>query len=125
MLSRLFNNVYPGGLLANINPEFDQNYNTILSPEEEQQFKVWKQQYAPNDSGYDYDLRGAFKSGFKPDPTTGHWDDTFKKPNHPTFSTFSKYAKYAPNLAGSWNGENYIPNLYSNSRLNIPFLGEN
>ena len=88
-------------------------YNTPLTPEEEAQFQVWKAQYAPHDSGVDYDLRGAFKAGVVPDPETHHMPDTFKKPNHPTFSVESRYAKDRPELAGRWEGTGrnakYIP----------------
>lgn len=84
-------------------------YDTTLSKDEESKFQDWKQKYAPNDSGYDYDLRGAFKAGLKPDPETGHWPDTFKKPNHPTFSNESIYYPYAPQKAGHWEGEKFIP----------------
>lgn len=86
-------------------------YDTKLSPPEETAFKIWKRQNAPNDTGEDYDLRGAFKSGLSADPQTQHWDDTFKKPNHPTFSNFSQYAK-DPDVgytAGTWNGDEYVP----------------
>lgn len=87
-------------------------YNTVLSPVEEKIFASWKSMHAPLDSGHDYDLRGAFKAGITPDPVTKHWPDTFKKPNHPTFSVESQYAPYAPHLAGSWGGparDQYIP----------------
>ncbi len=88
-------------------------YDTKLSPPDEMAFQSWKARYAPKDSGADYDLRGAFKAGFKPDPQTGHWPDTFKKPNHPTFSDQSNYARDAPGLAGSWDSDGpnakYIP----------------
>lgn len=84
-------------------------YDTSLSADEEQQFQKWKAQYAPKDSGADYDLRGAFKAGLTPDAKTGHWPDTYKKPNHPTFSNESKYAKDRPDLAGHWEGEKYVP----------------
>lgn len=87
----------------------DPRFNTRLSSQEETQFQKWKQRYAPHDSGYDYDLRGAFKSGFTPDAKTGHWKDEFKKPNHPTFSDQSRYAKAMPERAGSWKGETYVP----------------
>ena len=83
-------------------------YETKLSPQEESAFKVWKSKYAPNDSGQDYDLRGAFKAGLKPG-ANGHFSDRFKKPNHPTFSNESQYAKERPELAGRWEGETYIP----------------
>lgn len=85
--------------------------NTKLSPEEETKFQEWKSKYAPKDSGDDYDLRGAFKEGLTPDPVTGHWPDTYKKPNHPTFSDQSKFAKDYPDLAGKWaeDGTTFIP----------------
>jgi hypothetical protein len=84
-------------------------YDTILPQPDEMKFQKWKQKYAPRDSDYDYDLRGAFKDNLKPDPKTGHWDDKYKKPNHPTFSIYSKYAKDRPDLAGTWDGDKYVP----------------
>lgn len=85
------------------------DYETKLTPEEEKQFQVWKAQYAPKDNGVDYDFRGAFKTGIKPDPETGHWPDTFKKPNHPTFPNESIYAAFHPELAGKWVGDKFVP----------------
>ena len=85
-------------------------YNTTLTPDEETRFQEWKRVNAPNDSGEDYDLRGAFKSGLKPDPRTGHWPDTFKKPNHPTFSNQSQYAQGTEAAkAGTWQRDTYVP----------------
>lgn len=84
-------------------------YETKLSSGDEANFQKWKAQYAPKDSGVDYDLRGAYKAGLKPSAENGHWPDTFKKPNHPTFSNESIYAKDAPEKAGSWNGDTYVP----------------
>src|SRR5229473_3176011 len=43
-------------------------WETKLSEDDEKKFQTWKQQYAPNDSGADYDLRGAFKEGLTPSP---------------------------------------------------------
>lgn len=84
------------------------DYNTDLG-DDEPSFQRWKSKAAPNDSGHDYDLRGAYKAGLKPGKD-GHWPDTFKKPNHPTFSNESKYAPNAPDRAGSWDGDTYVPN---------------
>jgi len=84
-------------------------YDTQLTPEQERAYQAWKLQNAPRDSGADYDLRGAFQAGLSPDPQSGHWPDTFKKPGHPTFSNQSQYAAARPDLAGSWQGENFIP----------------
>lgn len=82
-------------------------FETPLSPVEENNFQDWKAHMAPNDSGHDYDFRGAFKAGIEP-AENGHWPDTFKKPNHPTFSDQSQYATDRPDLAGTWNGDMYI-----------------
>lgn len=76
-------------------------FETKLTPDEEEKFQDWKTKNAPKDSGVDYDLRGAFKSGAQP-AANGHWPDTFKKPNHPTFSNQSKYATAdAPHWEGN------------------------
>ena len=88
-------------------PFDEKTFNTKLTPQEEVAFQSWKQRNAPRDSGEDYDLRGAFKAGLQPDPETGHWPDTFKKPNHPTFSDESQYAQYGK--PGRWDGETYVP----------------
>lgn len=79
-------------------------FNTPLTAKEVVAFDAWKTKYAPKDSGKDFDLRGAFKAGMK--PKDGHWPDTFKKPNHPTFSDESVYAN---ETAGKWAGEKFIP----------------
>lgn len=89
---------------ADYNPK---TFDTKLSAKNEETFQAWKKKYAPKDSGADYDLRGAFKAGVKPDPKTGHWPDTFKKPNHPTFSNESRYAKFGK--PGHWQGDKFIP----------------
>lgn len=85
-------------------------YDTKLTPDEEADFQLWKKAYAPNDSGADYDLRGAYKAGVTPDPNDGHFPDTWKKPNHPTFSNESQYAKGADAAkAGHWEGDTFVP----------------
>lgn len=86
----------------------DRNYNTRLNPTDEKGFQHWKAENAPQDSGEDYDLRGAYKGGEHKE-ANGHWSDKYKKPNHPTFSDQSQYAKEAPEKAGHWNGDNFIP----------------
>ena len=85
------------------------SYETRLTRAEEIRFQYWKSIYAPNDSGVDYDLRGAFKARLKPD-SRHHWPDRFKKPNHPTFSVESQYARGKNRAkAGHWQGETFIP----------------
>jgi hypothetical protein len=85
------------------------DFDTQLSPEDEKRFQAWKMLFAPNDSGMDYDLRGAFQQGFTPNSITKHWNDLFKKPNHPTFSDESHFATATPNIAGHWQGDNFQP----------------
>jgi hypothetical protein len=66
-------------------------------------------------------LRGAYKAGLKPDPTSGHWPDTFKKPNHPTFSDQSMYATGENKAkAGRWEGEKFIPSSASDAAIPPP-----
>ena len=83
-------------------------YNTPLAPEAEAQYQEWKKTL-PRDqqSEYNYDLRGyfkemneAFRSGneewanqFLDQKGGAHLTDTYKKPNHHTFSNYSIYAK--------------------------------
>lgn len=94
--------VTAGAVAAVGRKDFDRNFNTVLTSAEEEKFQKWKEKNAPNDSGADYDLRGAFKAGMKPGED-GHWSDEFKKPNHPTFSNQSRYAPYGN--PGSWAGK--------------------
>jgi len=55
-----------------------------------------------------YDYVSAFRNGINRDKENGHFPDTYKLPNHPTFSVESMY--YQPNMkAGYWRGEKYIP----------------
>ena len=97
--------------LQSVEPTFNQaNFNTPIPAAKKIEYSNWKTANAPNDSGHDYDLQGAFLAGVTRDPKTGHMPDTFKKPNHPTFSNQSQYAtgKWAK-YAGSWKGEQYTP----------------
>lgn len=81
-------------------PDMTGIYNTPLSPQEEAQFQRAYQ--GKMGDLYNYDLRGAFKAGVTPD-SRGHLPDTYKKPNHPTFSTDSKYNGVAGNEGGEWS----------------------
>jgi hypothetical protein len=47
-----------------------------------------------------YDYAGAKAAGVKAGDN-GHWPDTYKTPQHPTFSTESKYSK-AGKIGGEW-----------------------
>lgn len=76
----------------NVSRGYDDNYDTILGSQEEEKFQDWKTKNAPNDTGADYDLRGAYKANLSRDSEEAHLPDTFKKPSHPTFSDQSKYS---------------------------------
>ena len=102
------NNIKGTGI--SINPA---DYDTKLTPEQERGFQAWR---AKLDRGLqydgDYDLRGAYldnvQSAISDSDGKPHMSDKFKKPNHKTFSVHSKYAKDFPELAGDWDGNNYI-----------------
>lgn len=66
------------------------NYNTPLSPGDEAAFQAWLKKTGKAGDLYDYDMRGFWKAGAKFDK--GHGADTWKKPNHPTFSDGSIYS---------------------------------
>lgn len=80
------------------------NFNTPLPEDRKVEYSNWAKTNVL-DSGQDYDYVGAFLAGYGRDKAgNGHLPDTFKKPNHPTFSVESQYAtgvyrKYA----GKWN----------------------
>ena len=72
-------------------------YDTKLSAENEKRFKAWVDKQSTlrgrdmsQDTG-DYDLRGYWVNGGFKDTGQGHMPDTYKKPNHPTFSSESMY----------------------------------
>ena len=82
---------------AETDPElkYINQYNTGLNPDEFKKFYSWaKNKYGSHDNILRemgaYDIQGVWKlqnSGKSiVDPNTGHGPDTFKKPNHITFS---------------------------------------
>jgi hypothetical protein len=83
---------------TNFNPA---HYDTHLETGEIPNYNAWRTNLAKNNpqlnNDHDYDLRGAFKAGFNPD-ARNHLPDTFKKPNHITFSDQSQY--HTPEMPG-------------------------
>lgn len=66
-------------------------YDTPLTPEQEQAFLQWQGKLPANLRGNeDYDISGAFAGGAQ--VQNGHLPDTYKKPNHMTFSEESQYS---------------------------------
>ena len=86
--------------------DFTNRYNTQLSPREEALFQDWLKNNGVHTANelYDYDLRGAWKSGdvFNLD-SRGHLTDRYKKPNHPTFSNQSIYDGADGFVGGHWS----------------------
>jgi hypothetical protein len=77
-------------------------FNTPLSPEEEERYQQWARQNHREGDTFDYDMRGAWQHGIQGDPRTGHYPDTYKKPNHPTFSDESQYDGSEGRRGGHW-----------------------
>jgi hypothetical protein len=92
--------------------DFTGRYNTQLTPDQEAQYQQWVQlQSALNhrdmsQDTYNYDMRGAFLGGAGR-AGNGHYPDTYKKPNHPSFSDQSQYNGADGQVGGSWT---QIPN---------------
>jgi hypothetical protein len=101
-------------------PDYSGQFNTQLTPEQEAAFQA---QFGGrlNDLR-DYDLRGAFLANAQA-AANGHLPDTFKKPNHPTFSTGSQYA--TPDQPGGvWaQMPNQGPWTYTPSATNLNLYG--
>lgn len=102
-----------------------EKFNTPLSINEMNEFYDWaKSKYGNEDEILrqmgSYDLQGAWramKSGqIKEDPATGHLPDTYKKPNHITFSNESIYSN-EKTPGGQWSQTDgkwqYAPSEYT------------
>lgn len=102
---------------------FRDNYNTPLSDRNQQRFNNWlaaeskrRGREISNDMA-DYDLKGYWlNGGYKNTSGQGHMPDTYKKPNHPTFSNQSQYHGTmspwgVPFEGGHWadDGSSYTP----------------
>jgi hypothetical protein len=83
--------------------DYTDRYNTKLPPDQERQYQQWLATLPMRQRNtFDYDMRGAFKAGAG-QAANGHFPDTFKKPNHPTFSSESQYNGVAGNEGGTWH----------------------
>lgn len=91
---------------------FRDKYNTKLTKEEEKEFNKWAEKESKRqgrdilmDKGA-YDIQGFWKSGdWKNMDADNHGNDTWKKPNHPTFSNQSKYHGVDGWYGGNWTEE--------------------
>jgi len=87
-----------------------------LGPNTENMYKSWALENRVPQSN-DYDMRGYFygntmgtveKPELNPADMQPHFVDTYKLPNHPTFSNESKYYRQGMK-AGRWEGDNFVP----------------
>jgi hypothetical protein len=100
-------------------------YDTPLTDEEEKQYQAWSQEHG-NPGTSDYDMRGFWKSG-EAQADNGHYPDTFKKPNHPTFSDESMYSGKNGEEGGHWeqvDGDHWKFTLGPTERRNGASLTE-
>lgn len=117
----------PAAPTSNV-PAFDQA--TQLTPIQELLYRAWMANVGQtgingqnvNDAtmtGGDYDYRGFFKKYGPVNVASGdqHFPDTFKLPNHPTFSIESQYATgpYA-RYAGMWHGDTFLPSPHQKDK---------
>lgn len=76
------------------------SYDTLLEPAKETAFRAWAGNKIADTA--DYDLRGAWLANAQAS-SNGHLPDTYKKPNHPTFSDQSIYSTPG-RQGGTWAG---------------------
>lgn len=93
-------------------------YDTKLPKEKEQAYAQWVESLPLNlRDDHDYDLRGAFLEGLKPDKY-GHMSDKYKKPWHPTFSNESIYST-KDMQGGHWEGDEFVPSPWQEKRQQL------
>lgn len=91
--------------------DYSNKYNTSLSTAEEAKYGAWATKNGRGKDSYDYDMRGAWKemqTKGNLQSSNGHFPDTYKKPNHPTFSDQSKYNGSEGKMGGKWGNENGV-----------------
>lgn len=99
------------------------SFNTRLTPAQETAFQQWASRSGRANDTYDYDLRGAWLKAAK-QAGNGHLPDTWKKPNHPTFSAESMYST-PDNQGGQWVEGADGKWLFMASPANLRYRDEN
>lgn len=107
------------------------SYTTPLSEDEQPKYANWLKKLSAkmgrdmSADTIDYDMQGAFKAGLG-QSDNGHFDDRFKKPNHPTFSSDSQYSgkqftggKWEKASAGQWSFRASKDNLKFHSKEDL------
>lgn len=107
----------------------EKTFTTKLTKKQEDKFQNWYKNVSyelgldsnPDNPLHAYDYRGFWLENRNKDidytQPDFHFTDTYKKPDHPTFSVESKYAdkKYGidPKTVGHWDGENFISGSFN------------
>ncbi len=117
--------LWPDEAASPAEPDYstDPRFSTPLPTNRAEDWYKWKERNVPEgDVGSDYDYVGAFLAGADRGGPDGHLPDTFKKPNHPTFSNESQYAPLAPDRAGTWDaaGQYVAPSSKAGLRALTP-----
>ena len=108
----------------------EKTFTTKLTKKQEGKFQNWYKNVSyelgldsnPDNPLHAYDYRGFWLENRNKDinykQPDFHFTDTYKQPNHPTFSIESKYAdkKYGidPKTVGHWEGDNFISGSFNN-----------
>lgn len=103
-------------------PDFTDKYNTELSLAEEKEFKSWLKKEGRSKDLAEYDMRGWWKNNGE-QADNGHFPDTYKKPNHPTFSDESIYHGVEGYRGGSWTSDENGNDVFQAGPSNVMFHG--
>jgi hypothetical protein len=102
------------------------DYNTPIPPELRSGYEQWARELGKNpaEEEADYDLPGFFLATQQnpellPKGPEDHLPDTFKKPNHPTFSTDSQYSGPFEGAGGQWSKDSKGRDVFTASDVNI------
>ncbi|SRR6266498_2760271 len=104
-------------------------YNTPLSSSEEMAFNRFiadQRKWEGRDYSRDmqnYDMRGWWKKHRGQQVHSGHFEDDFKKPNHPTFSTQSMYHGRDGYEGGTWLRRTDKSWTFSPGKTNLDYWG--
>lgn len=100
--------------------DYTNKFNTELTPQEKTEYD---KRFSAKDS-YDYDMQGWFKAnpGVEPNGAGVHYPDTFKKPNHPTFSNESQYST-GEFEGGKWNKQDDGTFSFTPGKTNMDLHG--
>lgn len=103
-------------------PDFTSQYNTPLSPADEFHYQQWSKKNNRVGDTRDYDMRGAWSAGVG-QAGNGHFPDTYKKPNHPTFSNESQYSN-DQTPGGAWADMGNDKWSFTPSEYNLKTYGQ-